>query len=182
MGGLIRPFYGGHSMFKFVKLLDRYFEEVLCSAMLAYIAISLNVEIFNRYFLNAPSAYTDEVARTLMIMLVFLGVPWAVKANRHVIIDLIPHSKIWQSRRLVIELISHVIFIVFSVFFAIAAYNAAAFYNMLGAVTEGLGVPYSFLLGALPCVFALTIVRLLQRIYTILKSGTPTKTQEVADV
>ena len=162
--------------------MDRYFEEFLCSLMLGYIAISLNIEVFNRYFLNSPSAYTDEIARTLMIMLIFLGVPWAVKSNKHVIIDLIPTTKAWQSKRVVIELISHIIFIIFSIFFALAAYRAAEFHHMLGSTTEGLGIPYWLLLGSLPGIFVLTIVRLLQRIYILLKTRHATDHQEPINV
>ncbi|WP_084035519.1 TRAP transporter small permease [Marinomonas ushuaiensis] len=169
-------------MLKLIKIMDRYFEEFLCSLMLGYIAISLNIEVFNRYFLNSPSAYTDEIARTLMIMLIFLGVPWAVKSNKHVIIDLIPTSKAWQSKRVVIELISHIIFIVFSILFALAAYRAAEFHHMLGSTTEGLGIPYWLLLGSLPGIFVLTIVRLLQRIYTLLKTRNATDSQEPINV
>ncbi len=162
--------------------MDRYFEEFLCSLMLGYIAISLNIEVFNRYFLNSPSAYTDEIARTLMIMLIFLGVPWAVKSNKHVIIDLIPTTKAWQSKRVVIEFISHIIFIVFSILFALAAYRAAEFHHMLGSTTEGLRIPYWLLLGSLPGIFILTIVRLLQRIHILLKTRKATDHQEPINV
>jgi len=162
--------------------MDSYFEEFLCSIMLCYIAVSLNIEVFNRYFLNSPSAYTDEIARTLMIILIFLGVPWAVKSNKHVIIDLIPTSNKWQSKRFIIELISHCIFIIFSVFFSMSAYRAAEFHHMLGSMTEGLGIPYWLLLGSLPVIFTLTIVRLLQRMYILLKTRHPTNTQETINV
>ncbi|GAB3487716.1 TRAP transporter small permease [Marinomonas epiphytica] len=164
-------------MYKLIKIIDQYFEEVLCSGMLTYIAVSLNAEVFNRYFLNSPSAFTDEIARTLMIMLVFLGVPWAVKLNKHVIIDLIPTSPKWKKKRTVIELISHAIFIVFCLLFINASYRAAEFHHMLGSVTEGLGLPYWLLLGALPAIFALTIIRLVQRIYKLLKTNTTVTAQ-----
>lgn len=162
--------------------MDKYFEEFLCSIMIGYIAISLNIEVFNRYFLNSPSAYTDEIARTLMIMLIFLGVPWAVKLNKHVVIDLIPTSEKWRSRRVYIELISHLIFIVFSILFALASYRAAEFHHMLGSVTEGLGLPYWLLLGTLPGVFVLTVFRLLQRIYVLLKNRNVATPQEPLNV
>lgn len=150
--------------------------------MLAYIAVSLNIEVFNRYFLNSPSAYTDEIARTMMIMLIFLGVPWAVKSNRHVVIDLIPTTKKWQTKRIYIELISHIIFIVFCILFALAAYRAAEFHHMLGSVTEGLGLPYWLLLGILPGIFILTIIRLLQRIHSLFNNRDTVKPQEPLNV
>ena len=148
-------------IFKCLKLLDQRFEESLCSLMLGYIAISLNFEVFNRYILNSPSAYTDEVARTLMIFIVFLGVPWAVKLNRHVIIDLLPED-VAPGVRLIFQLASKTLFILFCLLFSHSAFRAAEFHHMLDSMTEGLRLPLWLLLGILPFSFCLTVIRLIQ--------------------
>ncbi|MBJ7556608.1 TRAP transporter small permease [Marinomonas spartinae] len=169
-------------MLKPIKLIEKHFEEFLCSLMLGYIMVSLNIEVFNRYVLNSPSAYTDEAARLLMIMIVFLGVPWAVKLDKHVIIDLIPVSEKWRTRRRVIALISHLIFITFSICFIFASIHAAEFHHMLGTVTEGMEIPYWIPLSILPAIFGLTIIRLLQRIYLLLTNKTLIEEHEVPHV
>ncbi|ANG64641.1 hypothetical protein A8C75_20615 [Marinobacterium aestuarii] len=151
-------------MLKILRVIEDRFEEFLCSCMLGYIAITLNAEVFFRYILNSPSAYTDEVSRTLMIFIVFIGVPWAVKSDRHVIIDILPTTASWAKKRLVIEILSKILFIGFCVAFIMASYRASLFHRMLGSTTEGLGIPYWILFGMMPLIFSLTIVRLVQSI------------------
>lgn len=151
-------------MLKIFRVIENRFEEFLCSCMLGYIAITLNAEVFFRYVLNSPSAYTDEVSRTLMIFIVFIGVPWAVKNDRHVIIDILPTTESWAKKRLVIEILSKIIFIGFCIAFIMASYRASLFHHMLGSTTEGLGLPYWILFGMLPLIFSLTILRLIQSI------------------
>ncbi|MGI9273254.1 MAG: TRAP transporter small permease [Endozoicomonas sp.] len=155
-------------MIKLLKLLNHRFEEFLCSLMLGYIAVSLNIEVFNRYVLNSPSAYTDEIARTLMIFIVFLGVPWAVKLDRHVIIDLLSPD-VSPKLRLTFQLFSKTLFIVFCVLFSHAAVRAAEFHHMLDSVTEGLRLPLWLLLGILPFSFGLTVIRLIQSMHQCIR-------------
>ncbi len=158
-------------MLKILRVIEDRFEEFLCSCMLGYIAITLNAEVFFRYVLNSPSAYTDEVSRTLMIFIVFIGVPWAVKNDRHVIIDILPTTASWKHKRLAITIVSKLLFIGFCLAFIIASYRASLFHHMLGSTTEGLGIPYWILFGMLPLIFSLTIVRLVQSILRAIREN-----------
>ncbi len=155
-------------MKSFWQKLDSYFEEFCCAAMLGYIAISLNVEVIARYVFNSPSAYTDEIARILMTGIVFLGTSLAIKQERHVIIDLFPDLSKKQS--LILNLISNIIFIIFCVIFIFVAGRAVFFHKMLGTNTEGLGLPYWMVLLMLPVSFSLSILRLCQKIYFLIKN------------
>lgn len=151
-------------MFKFVRILDAHFEEFFCALMLGYIAISLNIEVFNRYIFLSPSAFTDEIARMFMLFIVFLGVPWAVLKNRHIVIDLWPPT-ISPKKTLVLDLISSGCFLIFAVIFTSAAYDAMEFHKMLGSKTQALEFQYWIQLSMLPFAFALTCIRLIQKIY-----------------
>ncbi|WP_413282624.1 TRAP transporter small permease [Vibrio sp. MA40-2] len=149
---------------KFIRFLDRHFEEVLCSAMIGYIAVALNIEVFNRYVLFSPSAYTDEIVRMLMLFIVFLGVPWAVKQDRHIVIDLWPQD-LSPDRKFILDLISNGLFLIFSIVFLSAAMEAVEFHKMLESRTEALGFEYWIQLSILPFSFFLTCIRLIQKIY-----------------
>lgn len=131
--------------------------------MLGYIAISLNVEVLNRYVLMSPSAFTDEIARMLMLFIVFLGVPWAVKQNRHIIIDLWPRD-ISPTKNLILDIVSNLLFLMFAFVFTQAALEAVEFHKMLGSKTEALGFEYWIQLSMLPFAFGLTCIRIIQRI------------------
>lgn len=55
-------------------------------------AMVLNVlwQVFSRYVLGAPSSFTDELARYLMIWLGVLGAAYASGQRMHVAIDILP--------------------------------------------------------------------------------------------
>ncbi len=151
-------------LIKIINKIDLHFEEFLCSGMLAYIAVSLNIEVFNRYIFLSPSAYTDEIARMLMLFIVFLGVPWAVKNDRHIIIDLWP-SDLSPKKTLTLDIISNFLFLIFAIVFTSAAIEAVEFYKMLGSRTEALDFAYWIQFSILPFSFALTCVRLIQKLF-----------------
>ena len=146
-----------------IKKIDQHFEEFFCSLMLGYIAISLNIEVLNRYVFMSPSAFTDEIARMLMLFIVFLGVPWAVKMNRHIIIDLWPQD-ISAAKKLCLDVISNILFLIFAYLFTQAALEAVDFHKMLGTKTEALGFEYWIQLSMLPFAFGLTCIRIIQKI------------------
>lgn len=149
---------------KMIKLLERNFEEVLCSLMIGYIAVALNIEVFNRYILFSPSAYTDEVVRMLMLFIVFIGVPWAVKQDRHIVIDLWPQD-LSPKKQFMLNIASNGFFLIFAIVFSLAAIEAVEFHKMLESRTEALGFEYWIQLSVLPFSFILTCVRLIQKIY-----------------
>ena len=53
-------------------------------------------QFFTRYALNDSAAWTEEIARYLLICMVFVGVAAAVRTSRHIHVDflyrLIPHG------------------------------------------------------------------------------------------
>jgi len=149
-------------MQNFIKKIGNNFEEFICSIMLGYIAISLNIEVFSRYILNSPSAYTDEVSRILMICIVFLGTSLAIKKKRHVVIDVLPNLSIKAS--FIINIIADGIFIIFCSLFIFTTLRAVSFHKMLGTTTDGLGLSFWILLSILPFSFSISIIRLIQSI------------------
>lgn len=161
---------------KVLKFLEGHFEEMICACMMGYLALSLNIEIFARYVLNSPTAVTDEVARILMIGIVFLGTSLAVRTKSHVVIDLL--ADLPKKSSLMVSIASHLIFMVFSGMMVIASLQTVGFHKMLKTSTDGLGLPFWVLLSVIPFSFLLTILRLIQSIVECLgqhKEESPSK-------
>ncbi|OKL43798.1 TRAP transporter small permease [Pseudovibrio exalbescens] len=57
-------------------------------------------QVFSRYVLNAPSTFTDEVARFSMIWVGLLGAAYCVGAQKHLSIDLFTAALSGRSRAL----------------------------------------------------------------------------------
>lgn len=92
-------------------LLDRVLGAVLAGLMLLMV---LNVlwGIFSRQVLGAPSAFTEETARYLLIWVGLLGAAHAAGQRRHLAIDLLPHLLRGDARRRLAILLEGVVALV----------------------------------------------------------------------
>ncbi|MFY0685753.1 MAG: TRAP transporter small permease [Cyclobacteriaceae bacterium] len=63
--------------------------EIVLSVLMSLMVINVLWQIASRYLLNDPSAFTDELARYMLIWLGLLGSAYASGKNMHVAIELI---------------------------------------------------------------------------------------------
>lgn len=73
--------------------LRKKVDNVLAKALILIMGVMVvNVlwQVFSRYILGAPSGFTDELARYLMIWLGILGAAYVSGKNGHVAIDVLP--------------------------------------------------------------------------------------------
>ncbi|HEX6209691.1 MAG TPA: TRAP transporter small permease [Methylomirabilota bacterium] len=79
-----------------------FVDRMLSSALVAIMAVMVaNVlwQVFTRFVLRAPSSYTEELARFLLIWLSLLGAAYATRLRLHLAIDLFPSRFQGASRR-----------------------------------------------------------------------------------
>ena len=70
--------------------LGRYtLEAWLAFAFFWLLAVNVFYQFFTRYALNDSAAWTEEIARYLLISMVFVGVAAAVRTGRHIHVDLV---------------------------------------------------------------------------------------------
>ena len=53
------------------------------------LALNVFYQFFTRYLLNNSAAWTEEIARYLLICMVFVGIAWAVRTTRHIHVDFV---------------------------------------------------------------------------------------------
>ena len=53
------------------------------------LAANVFYQFFTRYVLNDSAAWTEEIARYLLICMVFIGMAWAVRTTRHIHVDFV---------------------------------------------------------------------------------------------
>lgn len=66
----------------------RYLEEVIAMLLLIGIVGVSSMGVFNRYVLSQPFAWTEPLARYLLIWLTFFGAAVAVKQDLHMAVEL----------------------------------------------------------------------------------------------
>src|SRR5439155_1378732 len=53
------------------------------------LAADIFYQFFTRYALNSSASWTEEIARYLLICVVFIALAWAVRDNRHIHVDIV---------------------------------------------------------------------------------------------
>ncbi len=72
---------------EFVDLSHHRFEDWLAFAIFWVLAIVIFYQFFTRYALNDSASWTEEIARYLLIMTVFVGAAMNVRKNNHIQVD-----------------------------------------------------------------------------------------------
>jgi TRAP-type C4-dicarboxylate transport system permease small subunit len=80
--------------------------------IMSVMVVNVLWQVFTRYVLGAPSSFTDELARYLMIWVGVLGAAYVSGKNMHVAIDVLP-SKLNNTNKKILSRIVNVIIIAF---------------------------------------------------------------------
>ena len=72
-----------------VDLSQYTFEAWIAFGFFWLLAIDIFYQFFTRYALNDSAAWTEEIARYLLICTVFVGIAASVRTNRHIHVDLL---------------------------------------------------------------------------------------------
>jgi len=145
-----------------IKFLDESFEEVLIGLCMGYFALATFVQVFFRFVLQSPLAWTDETARYAFIWMVFLGSAVAVKKKTHIRVDLLEMLIKKQKVREIIEFINWCLFLAFSlitVFIGIGVTNGLLRFPY---GSPALGIPMFWVFLSLPVGMGLTSFRIIQ--------------------
>ena len=72
-----------------IDLQKYHFEAWIAFGFFWVLAITIFYQFFTRYALNNSAAWTEEIARYLLICTVFIGIAASVRTNRHIHVDLL---------------------------------------------------------------------------------------------
>lgn len=94
--------------------IDKVLAKLLIIIM-SIMVINVLWQVFSRYVIGAPSSFTDELARYLMIWIGILGAAYVSGRNRHVAIDVLP-SRLSAKTQKKLSLIVRILIILFCLF------------------------------------------------------------------
>jgi TRAP-type C4-dicarboxylate transport system permease small subunit len=147
---------------KAIKWLEGNFEFVLVVSLLAIMTTAVFLQVVTRTF-NYSLSWTEELARYCFIWLVYIGISYAVKEKKHIKIEALEMVMDEDGRKL-LGLISHVIFLLFSIFVVFVGSNMVINLYFLGQTSPALGLPMWIVYLAGPVGFSLCAVRLVQQL------------------
>lgn len=142
-----------------MRALFKNLEEIICVGLLVGIVILTSLQVFSRYALSDPIGWTEELARFLMIWLVFFGASAGIKRKSHIKIELIINKLSEKWRKVVKTLTSLIV----AALLIILIYQGAVLtikMSSIPAVT--LPITWQYVYSAVPVGCAFMLFRIIQ--------------------
>lgn len=150
-------------MKKFWNFIDN-FEEKIITIILPLMVIVVFMATFFRYTKLLVIPWSEELARYLMVWIVFIGIGAGAKTNSHFTVDNFVNS-MPRSTHKFFFLLRTVIIVGFASFMLINAGNLIGKLQAMGQTTPALRWPTWMIYSAIPVGLFLLIVRTLQFAY-----------------
>ena len=153
---------------KVLRFIDDNFEKFFLIILLGTMALVISLQVFMRYVFRASLSWSEELARYIFIWMIYIGISYGVKLNRHIKVDafllLLPErGKKWGG------VISNLIFLGFAGLIVYQSAGVRAMIGELGQDSPAMGIPLQWVYTAVPAGFCLVIFRLLQNLYCQIK-------------
>lgn len=143
--------------------VDEHLEEYLLSAILSTAVVLITVQVFMRYVLQASPSWTEELARYLFIWMVYIGISYGVKKQRHIKVDAIMLVLSDKAQKYLV-IASNLLFIVFCLVIIHQGTAVAIKLFTFGQTSPALSIPMGYIYLASPIGLSLSIIRLIQNI------------------
>ncbi|MGG3914976.1 TRAP transporter small permease [Rossellomorea vietnamensis] len=150
-------------MLRSLKWLDENLEKYILFFLTLVMVVVVFIQVFMRYVMENSLSWSEELARYCFIWLIYIGISYAVKHKRHISVDaalLLFKDKM----KIVISIISNILFLIFCVYVVIYGYGIASQLLAFGQTTPALQIPTGVVYLAPPVGMALAGVRLIQNI------------------
>jgi C4-dicarboxylate transporter DctQ subunit len=124
--------------------------------------------VVNRYILNTPITWTDELSGYLVVALVMLGAADALRRGDHISVDLITSRLTRRGKRLV-EIWGYIVVLVFSSVLLVSSEQTIDYSINFEIVSEGylevpMWIPQSFLILGGSLVFLVAFAKLIRAV------------------
>ena len=147
---------------KIIRWLDQYIEELLLTIFSSVMVAVIFVQVIMRQLDNSLS-WSEELARFCFIWLIYLGISYGVKKQRHIKVDVVL-VMLNNKGKVILNIISNVLFVVFSIFVIYYGFDIASKLLAFGQKSPALQIPMGLVYMATPVGMGLTLIRLIQNL------------------
>lgn len=151
---------------KVIKWLDAHLEEVCLVILSAIMVVIIFLQVFMRYVMENSLSWSEELARYCFIWLVYIGISYGVKKERHIKVDVL--LLFFKNKgKTVLYIISNLLFLVFAIIIMIYGYGIAEKILQFGQTSPAIHIPMGLVYLATPVGMALTSIRLIQNLFKL---------------
>ena len=158
---------------KILRLYDQL-EEGFIIILLMIMMTSMAIQVFCRYVLNNPLAWTEELARYLYIWTAFLGAGYGVRYHSH--IELTAFYNIFPPilKKMCQVLVNLITITCYSAIIPVSIPLLQAQHRIKAV---GLEIPMSFIMAAVPVGCSLLVIRLIMDTVNVITGGSQNKVE-----
>ena len=150
-------------MKKALKWLDDSFEPFFIVILLFSMSIIIVLQVFMRYVMQSALPWSEEIARYMFIYLMYLGISYGVRRNRHLRVSAFVNLFKGSGKKILV-ILADVLFLIFAVMVVMKSSDVVAMQRRLGQITASIGMPMSYVYTGVPIGFGLATIRLIQNI------------------
>lgn len=144
--------------------IDQYLGYILAIIM-AIMVLNVLWQVFTRFVMGAPSSFTDELARYLMIWVGVLGAAYVAGKRMHVAIDILPKKLSLENQRKVKLLVNGIIILFCLVALVVGGLRLVYITYVLDQHSPALQIPLAVVYAIIPISGILVIYYKLSDIY-----------------
>ncbi|RBW68380.1 TRAP transporter small permease [Bacillus taeanensis] len=150
---------------KVINWLDKHFEEYILVILSLLTVVVIFIQVVMRYLLDSSLVWSEELARYAFIWMVFIGVSYAVKKQRHITVD--AFALLFNDKgKIVLAMIGNVFFFSFCLILAYFGYGVILKVSRLSPALE---IPLGWIYAAPVVGLILSAIRLIQILYKQVK-------------
>ncbi len=145
---------------KIVKWLDKSFEETALIILSTFTVVVIFLQVFMRYVVGDSLSWSEEIARYAFIWMIYIGVSYGVKRNKHLGVD--AFKLLFDEKgKLILGVIANLSFLVFA---AVIAYYGFDILTRVTRESAAMQISLKWVYTAPVVGMLLTSVRLIQNI------------------
>ncbi|WP_332691671.1 TRAP transporter small permease [Halalkalibacter lacteus] len=154
---------------KTLKWLDDHIEEVFLVLFSVLMVSVIFLQVIMRYVVGNSLPWSEELARYSFIWLVYIGISYGVKKQRHIKVDIM--LLLFKDKgRIVFNIISNLLFMAFAIFVIYYGYSIANQLLAFGQKSPANQIPMGLVYMAAPVGMGLTLIRLIQNLFKHIKA------------
>ena len=162
-------------MIEKVERVVNRIEDGIILTLVVVIVVSVFLQVFFRYILQDPLSWTEELARSCLIWLTFLGSALAIRAKGHFVLEIVT-SRLTGKKRLLWEL---ALVIITAVFLIVMIYNGIIMLPMLSLqVSASLQIPMSYIYLAISIGSSLMLFHVALIFWKKVSEGLPPRVED----
>jgi TRAP-type C4-dicarboxylate transport system permease small subunit len=148
---------------KIVKWFDDHIEEVILVLFSVLMVSVIFLQVIMRYVFGSSLAWSEELARYSFIWIVYIGISYGVKKQRHIKVDILLLA-FKDKGRIILNIIANLLFLGFAIFVIRYGYDIATQLLAFGQRSPANQIPMGYVYMATPIGMGLTAIRLIQNL------------------